>query len=59
MLNCLVVALGGGIGAFSTFALETEALIKAGHIGFAVVYVVLSVVVGVGLAFAGQVVVGK
>ena len=87
MLNCLVVALGGGIGAclryliglslsprtvlfiktglcggfttFSTFALETETILKTGHIGLAVLYVALSVVVGVGLAFAGQLVVGK
>ena len=34
-------------------------LVKTGHIGLAIVYVALSVVVGVGLAFAGQVVVGK
>ena len=107
MLNCLAVALGGGIGAclryligliplkepfafpvktlminllgcfvigliaalavrlvwrlynIFTFALETETLIKTGHIGLAVLYVALSVVVGVGLAFAGQVIAGK
>ncbi len=100
MLNCLIVALGGGIGAYlryltgliplkepftfpvktlvinllgcfvigliaalavknSSLSPKTVLFIKAGHIGLAVVYVVLSVVVGVGLAFAGQVVVGK
>lgn len=51
--------LCGDFTTFLTFALETETLIKTGHIGIAVLYVALSVVVGVGLAFAGQLVVGK
>lgn len=49
----------GGFTTFSTFALETETLIKTGQSGPAVLYIALSVVAGVGLAFAGQVIVGK
>ena len=52
-------ALCGGFTTFSTFALETETLIKTGQSEQAVLYVALSVVAGVGLAFAGQVIVVK
>ena len=48
----LKVGLCGGFTTFSTFALETSNLIKAGHMGTAFLYVVLSVLAGVAVIFA-------
>ena len=44
----------GGFTTFSSFALETGDLLKQGNIVTAVVYAVLSMVIGVLAVFAGQ-----
>ena len=60
LLGCFVIGLIAALAVKnSSLSPKTVTLIKTGHIGLAIVYVALSVVVGVGLAFEGQVVVGK
>lgn len=50
----LKVGVCGGFTTFSSYALESADLIKKGNTGVAVLYVVLSVVLGIAAVFAGQ-----
>ena len=50
----LKVGICGGFTTFSSFALETGDLIKRGNIHTALLYAVLSSVIGVLAVFAGQ-----
>lgn len=50
----LKVGVCGGFTTFSSFALESGDLIKNGNAAAAVIYIVLSILLGVAAVFAGQ-----
>lgn len=50
----LTTGLCGGFTTFSTFSYDGLLLLKQGHAGTFILYVLLSVTLGIGLAFAGS-----
>ena len=56
LILMLKVGICGGFTTFSTFAYEATDLFSQGHIGVAISYVALSVVLGIVAVFLGQVI---
>ena len=59
MILFLKVGVCGGFTTFSTFALESSDLIRDGHMGIALCYVLLSVLVGVLIAIPYGIAISK
>ena len=55
----LKVGIRGGFTTFSSFTLESADLIKSGKMQLAVIYTILSIILGVLAVFAGQGIVRK
>jgi CrcB protein len=55
----LFTGILGGFTTFSAFGLETMHLLRDGHIGIAMLYVGLSVVVGIGALWVAMLVAGR
>ena len=54
MILFLKVGICGGFTTFSTFALESSNLLKNGHTGIAILYMTLSVLVGIGFVLLAE-----
>lgn len=49
----LITGLCGGFTTFSTFAFENTSLLRSGDITYALLYIVASILLGIGAVFAG------
>src|SRR5687767_9212028 len=49
----LFTGLLGGFTTYSAFAVETHYLFKSGHLGTGIIYILSSIVLGIGLTFLG------